>query len=547
MVGAGGIGCELLKDLVLSGFGEIHVVDLDTITLLNLNRQFLFRQKDIDKSKSLTVTKAVQQFNYLGAKLVAHHGNIMNTAQFSVEWWRQFDYVFNALDNLEARRYVNRMALFLHKPLMESGTTGFDGQIQPIFPYSTECFECLAKVTPKTYPVCTIRSTPSQPVHCITWAKEFVFKQLFDEAGDDTTEQSLQGETDNKQEIDAILKELNELAELRHLVASGDSSFARRLVTKLFKVDVERSLRLELLWKNRTLPVALNIDQLWPQAKLTKREAVASDTKVWLVVENLTVLVESAQALQRRVVAGESIILFDKDDEDTLRFVGAAANLRCLVFSIEVKSLFDIKQIAGNIIPAIATTNAIISGLANISSFKYFSLANPPPSSYSTVFISIKPNKYLTGAGVMTPNPQCAACGLSSKAVIQLSSLDLTLQAFIDEVTRRYGYTDISVIVGESRLVYDPDFDDNVEKSLAEVGIANQQVVLIQDEDDELENIELLVVVGDTQWPEVALRPKKVVQAAKTILEDSSALEGNNEPIVVDDEPTPKRRKVEVL
>lgn len=53
MVGAGGIGCELLKNLVLTGFGEVHIVDLDTIDLSNLNRQFLFRHEHIKKSKAL--------------------------------------------------------------------------------------------------------------------------------------------------------------------------------------------------------------------------------------------------------------------------------------------------------------------------------------------------------------------------------------------------------------------------------------------------------------------------------------------------------------
>lgn len=60
MVGAGGIGCELLKNLVLLGFGEIHVVDLDTIDLSNLNRQFLFRHEHIKKSKALVRNQVLQ-------------------------------------------------------------------------------------------------------------------------------------------------------------------------------------------------------------------------------------------------------------------------------------------------------------------------------------------------------------------------------------------------------------------------------------------------------------------------------------------------------
>ena len=104
-----------------------------------------------------------------------HHANIKD---FKLSFYNEFDLVLNALDNTDARRHVNRMCLNANVPLLDSGTTGYNGQVTTILNHKTACYECYPKPTQKVYPVCTIRKTPDKPIHCIVWGKE-CFKLIF--------------------------------------------------------------------------------------------------------------------------------------------------------------------------------------------------------------------------------------------------------------------------------------------------------------------------------------------------------------------------------
>lgn len=126
VVGAGGIGCELLKNLVLTGFNNMEVIDLDTIELSNLNRQFLFQKHHVGKSKSMTARESVLKYACSQAnktEIVSHHDSVMNP-KYSVDYFRQFALVLNALDNKAARSHVNRLCLAADVPLIESGSAG---------------------------------------------------------------------------------------------------------------------------------------------------------------------------------------------------------------------------------------------------------------------------------------------------------------------------------------------------------------------------------------------------------------------------------------
>lgn len=521
LVGAGGIGCELLKNLVLTSFGSISIIDLDTIDLSNLNRQFLFRHEHIKKPKAIVAKEAAQKFNP-NVKLTAYHANIKDP-QFNIEWFAGFDLVFNALDNLEARRHVNKMCLAAGVPLVESGTTGFNGQVQVIKKGKTACYDCDPKITPKSFPVCTIRSTPSQPIHCIVWAKSYLVPELFGES-EDSTEVDTTEDAENAGEIENLRQEAQALKKIR--ATMGSDNFAENVFNKVFSKDIDRLRKMEDAWKTRKPPDVLFYDTLQAEASETQASISQSDQITWSRNENFTVFKDSLQRLSQRYLNAQTQALkdrspnpnitFDKDDEDTLDLVTAAANLRSDIFSIPTKSKFDIKQMAGNIIPAIATTNAMIAGLCVMQAFK---ILRDEYFRAKMIFL----NRGDISAGLVDPpKPDCAVCGVAMSR-IEIDPARATLSDLVDGVLKlELGYGEEITVMNEMGPVYDPDMEDNLEKKLQDLSIGDASFLVVKDDDEEDPRVDLQLSItakclpDDSKAvvlpskPDIARKPKKM-------------------------------------
>lgn len=172
LIGAGGIGCELLKCLATCGIKRITIIDLDKVEKSNLNRQFLFDAESIGKFKAETAKDSILKMTgKRDLQINAIVGNIKDITKFSFEFYEQFDLILNALDNIEARSYINRVCLRKSIPLINSGTEGFLGSVFCFYGNKTACYDCSTKIKQKAIPVCSIRSKPEKTEHCVAWAK----------------------------------------------------------------------------------------------------------------------------------------------------------------------------------------------------------------------------------------------------------------------------------------------------------------------------------------------------------------------------------------
>ncbi|XP_062871211.1 ubiquitin-like modifier-activating enzyme 1 [Trichomycterus rosablanca] len=438
LVGAGAIGCELLKNFAMiglaSGEGEVIVTDMDTIEKSNLNRQFLFRPWDVTKMKSETAAAAVKQMNP-SIRITGHQNRVGPDTEkiYDDDFFENLNGVTNALDNVDARMYMDRRCVYYRKPLLESGTLGTKGNVQVVMPFITESYSSSQDPPEKSIPICTLKNFPNAIEHTLQWARdefEGLFKQPAENAMQHLSDPKFMERTlklpgaQPAEVLEAVYKSLvtdcprswddcvawarnhwqcqysNNIRQLLHnfppdqLTSSGAPFWSgpKRCPHPL-EFSTSNDLHMDYV-----IAAANLYAQTYGLKGSTDREAVAkliqqvkvpeftprSGVKIHVSDQELQSAnasvddsrLEELKTLLPSSEAGAQFKLcaidFEKDDDTNFHmdFIVAASNLRAENYDIPPADRHKSKLIAGKIIPAIATTTAAVVGLVCLELFK---------------------------------------------------------------------------------------------------------------------------------------------------------------------------------
>ncbi|OJT04112.1 Ubiquitin-activating enzyme E1 1 [Trametes pubescens] len=439
LVGSGAIGCEMLKNWSMMGLGsgpngQLHVTDLDTIEKSNLNRQFLFRPKDLGKFKAEVAAAAVADMNPdLKGKIDSKQEPVGPATEnvYDTNFFASIDGVTNALDNVKARQYMDQRCVFYLKPLLESGTLGTKGNTQVIVPHLTESYSSSQDPPEKETPVCTVKNFPNQIQHTIEWARQD-FDSLFVKppqvvnsylSEPNFLENNLKYSGQQKEQVEQIASYLvtNKPLTFEECIVWARLQFEekynnaiRQLLYSLPKDAVTSTG--QPFWSGpKRAPEPLTFDSNNPihlQYIIAAANLHAfnyglrgeTDPAVFKKIADEVIVPEftpkSGVKVQindndptpqndggdsdlneylKQLPAPSSLVgyrlnpvEFEKDDDTNhhIDFITASSNLRALNYSITPADRHTTKQIAGKIIPAIATTTSLVTGLVCLELYK---------------------------------------------------------------------------------------------------------------------------------------------------------------------------------
>lgn len=450
MIGSGAIGCEHLKNFAMLNIAtapntKLTFTDMDTIEKSNLSRQFLFRSHHVGLNKATVARESVIEMNPQ-MNIDAHQNIVSKESEniYSDKFFRSNTVVVNALDNIDARRYVDNRCVQTQRPLFESGTLGTKGNTQVVLPFLTESYSASHDPPEESIPQCTLKNFPHKIEHTIAYARN-LFEGLFNKSIEvvkgymldpDHYIDNLSSQYEQEEAIQIIKGVLDKHYPsdftdcIRWALHIWTSQFKNQItqLTTSYPKDQNTSEGLSFWSGTKRFPTPLEFDltndthldfivsasNLWAKifdvkpSRFIVRDVIANivakeinflpsfvpDKHLIIPVndeeakkmESVSSISESDLQKEKKqllLTISERIKLmqknvdnlrpekFEKDDSTHVDFITAASNLRATNYGIKTVSAFETKKIAGKIIPAIATTTAIVSGLISIELMKY--------------------------------------------------------------------------------------------------------------------------------------------------------------------------------
>uniref|UniRef100_A0A5B6ZMS4 E1 ubiquitin-activating enzyme n=1 Tax=Davidia involucrata TaxID=16924 RepID=A0A5B6ZMS4_DAVIN len=446
IVGSGALGCEFLKNVALMGVccgnqGKLTITDDDVIEKSNLSRQFLFRDWNIGQAKSTVAATAASLINpRLHIEALQNRASPETENVFDDTFWENLSVVINALDNVNARLYIDQRCLYFQKPLLESGTLGAKCNTQMIIPHLTENYGASRDPPEKQAPMCTVHSFPHNIDHCLTWARS-EFEGLLEKTPAEvnayltspteyTSAMKNAGDAQARDNLERVLecldKERSEIfqdcitwARLKFedyfanrvkqltftfpedAVTSNGAPFwsaPKRFPRPLhFSVDDPSHLHFVMaasILRAETfgipIPDWVKYPKKWadavnkvivPDFQPKKDVKIVTDEKATNLstasIDDAAVINELAMKLelcQKQLPPGFKMnpIQFEKDDDTNyhMDLIAGLANMRARNYSIPEVDKLKAKFIAGRIIPAIATSTAMATGLVCLELYK---------------------------------------------------------------------------------------------------------------------------------------------------------------------------------
>jgi len=156
VIGAGGLGAPALLYLAAAGVGHLRIVDPDTVSLSNLQRQILFRTEDVGASK---VERAQATLQALDPRVEIEALSGKATADTLPELLADADLVLDGCDDFETRFAVNRAAINARIPLVSGAVGRWEGQVGVFAPHLKEgapCYQCWVPDTPPDAEDCAV-------------------------------------------------------------------------------------------------------------------------------------------------------------------------------------------------------------------------------------------------------------------------------------------------------------------------------------------------------------------------------------------------------